>query len=815
MSKPLPEKANIVIVGGGVVGVSLAYHLSKLSCTEVILLERKQLTCGTTWHAAGLVGQLRATQNLTRLAKYTSSLYASLAEETGLETGFRQHGSISLATTPGRMEELKRQATMARCFGVEVEAISLSDMQSAWPMMDFSDVLGGVFLPKDGQTNPTDTTMALAKGARMGGVTIRENVEVKRILTESDRVIGVETGQGVIKADRVVNCGGMWARALSKACGAVLPLHAAEHYYLVTEPIDGLESGLPVVRDQDRFAYFKEDAGRILLGFFEPDAVPWGMDGISPEFAFDELPPDWDRMLPYIENAMKRMPAMQDAPIRLLFNGPESFTPDDSYYLGESPEVSGLFVAAGFNSVGIQSAGGAGKVLADWVVNGHAPMDLWDVDINRALSFQNNSNYLHDRTTEVLGALYDMHWPFKQMKTARHVRKSPLHDRLLAHGACFGEVAGWERANWYALEGMEAKYEYSYGKQNWFECSALEHQAIRENVAILDQTSFSKFLVQGRDVVLTLNRICANNVDVPVGKSVYTQWCNERGTIEADLTVTRQGENEYLVVTAGFTHTHVLAWMKRNTPDDAFVTFTDVTAGLSTINIQGPRSRNFLSQVTTADMSNEAFPFATMQEIEIGYAQVQALRISYVGELGWELYVPSDFSQHVYDVLVEKGEAFELRHCGYHALQSCRMEKAYREFGHDLGSDDTPLNAGLGFACDFDKEGGFIGREALLEQKEGGIKRRLVQILVEDPDIMLYHDEPIFRNGEAVGSTTSSMYGHTLGAAVALGYISGDEPVSPEYLDAGQYEVEVAGERYPVKASLRPLYDPKSERVRA
>jgi heterotetrameric sarcosine oxidase gamma subunit len=815
VEKQLPKKASVVIIGGGIIGTSVAYHLTKRGCTDVVLLERKQLTCGTTWHAAGLVGQLRATKNLTQLAKYTSELYAKLAETTGLETGFTQRGSISLATTVERFEELKRQASMARCFGVEVAEISPDEASEMWPLMDFSDVIGAVHLPKDGQTNPTDTTQALAKGARLGGAAIFENTKVNSIVMENERAVGVETSLGSISADYVVNCAGMWGREIGKTCGAKIPLHAAEHYYLVTEPMEGMHSNLPVLRDQDRFSYFKEDAGKLLLGFFEPNAVPWGMNGIPEQFCFDDLPADWDRMIPYIEGAMKRLPVLADTGIQLLFNGPESFTPDDRYLLGESPDVKGLFVAAGFNSVGIQSAGGAGKVLADWIIDGHSPMDLWDVDINRMMPFQNNSKYLHDRTTEVLGALYDMHWPYKQMETARGVRTSALHDRLLKQGACFGEAAGWERANWYAPKGMEPEYQYSYGRQNWFECNAAEHIAVREAVGLFDQSSFSKLLVQGRDAESTLNRICANNVSVPVGKAVYTQWLNPRGTIEADLTVTRMGQSEYLVVTAGATHVHVETWLKRNTPKDAFVTITDVTAGLVTINVQGPLSRKMLSQLTPSDMSNEAFPFATMQKIEIGYATVDALRLTYMGELGWELYVPSDFAQGVYDTLVENGEEFGLRHCGYHALQSLRMEKAYREYGHDVGSDDTPLNAGLGFACDFDKPGGFIGKEALLQQKEAGVNRRLVQFLMEDPEVLLYHDEPIYRDGKMLGYTTSAMYGHTLRGSVALGYIQHTEHITADFINSGNYQIEVAGKRYPARASLRPLYDPKSERIKS
>ena len=814
MSEPLPSQADIVIVGGGIVGISVAYHLAKYGSRDVVLLERKQLTSGTTWHAAGLVGQLRATKNLTRLAKYTSDLYAGLVAETGLETGYRQVGSVSLATTPDRLEEIKRQASMARCFGVEVEEIGVPDLEKIWPAMAFSDVIGAVYLPKDGRTNPSDTALALAKGARAGGVRIFEHTKVEKILTDQGKAAGVLTEHGPIKAEKVVNCAGMWARQLGNGCGANVPVHAAEHYYLVTEPMDGLHPDLPIVRDQDHHAYAREDAGKLLIGFFEPNASPWGMAGIPEDFSFDELPPDWDRMIPYIDSLMSRIPALADTGIRLLFNGPESFTPDDRYILGETPEVRNLYVAAGFNSIGIQSAGGAGRVLAEWVLEGHAPMDLWDVDAKRILPFQNNSAYLKDRTTETLGALYDMHWPFKQMQTSRNVRKSVLHDRLAQRNACFGEVAGWERANWFAPPGVEPRYQYAYGRQNWFEFSAAEHHAIRTGVGILDQSSFSKLLVQGRDAERVLDRICANDVAVDAGRSVYTQMLNERGTIEADLTVTRRSETEFLVVTAAATHTQVLAWLKRNTPTDAHLAITDVSAGLATINIQGPRSRELLASLTGADLGNDAFPFGTMQRIELGYANVDALRLTYVGELGWELYVGADCAQGVYDTIVSAGAEFELKHCGYHALQSLRLEKAYREFGHDLGIDDTPLEAGLGFCCDFEKAGGFIGRDALLRQKEAGVRKRLVQLLLEDPEPLLYHDEPICRDGLLVGSTTSAMYGHTLGAAVALGYIAGDEPVTAAFIGAGSYEVEVAGERVPAKVSLRPMYDPAGTRVR-
>lgn len=814
MSKQMPSHAQVVVVGGGIIGCSVAYHLTKLGCTDVVLLERRQLTCGTTWHAAGLVAQLRATENMTKLARYSQELYKTLEAETGQATGFNQCGAISIASSAERWEEIRRQASMASCFGVETIELSTGEAKERWPLMQVDDVYGAFYFPQDARTNPTDTTQALARGARMGGASIFENIEVQEILTESGRAIGVKTSQGDITADTVVNCAGMWARELGKKVGSPVPLHAAEHYYMVTENLEGMTPDLPVLRDMDNHAYYREETGKLLLGLFEPDAVPWGHEGIPEHFCFDELPPDMDRIAPYLEKAMRRIPALENTGIQLLFNGPESFTPDDRYWLGECPQVDNLFIAAGFNSVGIQSAGGAGKVLADWIVDGRQPMDLWDVATTRMMSFQNNGNYLYDRTKESLGLLYEMHWPFRQYSTARGVRKSILHDRLLAQGACFGELAGWERANWFAPKGEVAEYQYSFGRQNWFHWQAEEHRAVREGVGLFDQSSFSKFKVQGRDAETVLNCICTNNVAVPVGKSVYTQWLNEGGTIEADLTVTRTAQDEFLIVTAPATHTHVLTWLKRNIPHDAHAFVNDVTSGLVCLNVQGPRSRELLGLVSKHDFSNEAFPFATLQNVELGYATVQALRLTYMGELGWELYIPTEFAPHVYDLLVQQGEKVGLKHCGYHTLQSLRTEKAYREFGHDLGADETPLEAGLGFASDFDKPGGFIGKEALLKQKEQGLKKRLIQLLLQDPEPLMYHNEPIYRNGEMLGYTTSAMYGHTLGASVALGYINNSEGVTPEFIASGCYQVEVAGKRYDANVSLRPLYDPKSERVR-
>ena len=815
MADSLPSRARVVIIGGGVVGCSVAYHLTKVGISDVVLLERKQLCCGTTWHAAGLVGQLRASQNLTRLAQYSAELYAELEAETGQATGFKQNGSIGLATTKDRFEELKRGASMASVFGLEVEVISPADVKSMYPLVNVDDVVGAVYLPKDGQINPADVTQALARGARMGGAAILEETKVTGIRRADGRVIGVATEAGDVACDYVVNCAGMWGREVGALAGVHVPLHACEHFYIVTEPHPDVTPDLPVLRDPDNFAYYKEDAGKILLGAFEPQAKPWGMDGIPEDFCFDQLPEDMDHFMPVLERAMRRMPLLETAGIRTWFCGPESFTPDDRYHLGEAPECRGYFVACGFNSIGVQSAGGAGKVIAEWIGDGHAPMDLWDVDVRRNLPFQTNPRYLRERVSESLGLLYAPHWPFYQYRTSRGVRTSPLHERLAAKGACFGEAQGWERPNWYAPAGVRPVYAYSYGRQNWFDYTGTEHRAVREAVGLFDLSSFGKFLVEGADAEAVLDRVAANSMAVEPGRIVYTQWLNERGGIEADLTVTRLEEERFLIVTGVASQRRDFHWLKRHIPDGAHAWLTDVTSGYAVIALMGPKSRDLLAELTDADLSNEAFPFATSRDIDVGYAHVRASRMSYVGELGWELYPPTEFAAGVYDAVVAAGEQHGLVHAGFHALNSLRMEKAFRHWGHDITDEDTPLEAGLGFAVAWDKNVEFVGRAALLAQREAGVAKRLVQFALEDPEPLLYHNEPVWRDGERVGYITSAMYGYTLGRAVGLGYVNHALGVDAAFVNEGAYEIEIAGDRYPARASLRPLYDPKAERMKA
>ena len=813
MSKELPNEARVVIIGGGVIGASVAYHLAQLGWQEVVLLERKKLTSGTTWHAAGLMGQLRSSVNLTKLAKYTGELYEGLPQETGLATGYRRNGSISIATTGERLEELMRSASLAKVLGIEVEVVDEAFIAERYPIMNTSGVLGGLWIPLDGQLNPTDVTQSLIKGARQKGVRVFEDTRVTRICHDGGKVTGVETQTGLIQARQVVLCAGMWSRELAAMAGVNVPLHACEHFYIVTEPIEGLPLNLPVLRDFDACTYFKEDAGKLLVGAFEPVAKPWGMGGIPAEFCFDELPPDLDHFEPVLKAALQRVPLLETTGIRTFFNGPESFTPDGRYHLGEAPELKNLFVAAGFNSIGIQSAGGVGKVISEWMRDGRPPRDLWEVDIRRNLPFQSNQKYLETRVSEGLGLLYAMHWPYRQFETARGIRRSALHDRFVERNACFGEVAGWERPNWFARDGVEPCYQYSWFRQNWFDYSAEEHRAVREGLGLFDQSSFAKFLVRGPDAGSVLNGICANNISVPVGKIVYTQWLNEVGGIEADLTVTKTAEEEFLVVTSAASQVRDFAWLKRHIPRDARAFATDVTSSMAVIGVMGPRSRELLQRVVAKDLSDEAFPFGWSRQVEIGYSPVRASRISYVGELGWELYMPTECGLHVYDALLKACEGLELRHAGMHAMNSLRLEKGYRHWGHDITDEDTPLEAGLGFAVDFDKPD-FIGREALLRQRELGVKKRLVQFLLQDPDPLLYHHEPIYRDGSIVGYIASGAYGHSLGASVGLGYVKHEGGVSGDFVESGRYEIEVAGRRFPARASLKPMYDPQGIRLR-
>lgn len=812
----IPSKADVVIIGGGVAGCSIAYHLTKLGISDVVLCERKQLTCGTTWHAAGLVTQLRATQRMTELAQYTGELFGKLEAETGQATGFRRNGSLRLAKTPARYEELARGASMGRNFGLPVEPLTPDQIKERWSPISTEGLVGGFWFPDDGQVNPADVTMAYAKGARMGGAKILEHLAVTKIVVESGRAAGVMTDQGPIHAKKVVICGGMWSRDLAADIGVTLPLHAAEHFYVVTEAIPDLPRDLPVMFTADEWAYYKEDAGKLLVGFFEPGAKPWGQKGIPESFCFDAIPEDIEHISPYLEMAMQRVPVLQNTGIQLFFNGPESFTPDNRYHLGETPEVAGLFSATGFNSIGILSSGGVGKAMASWIAEGFPPVELIDVDVRRTQGFQRNRKYLEDRSVETIGTLFDMHWPGLQFTTARGIRRSPFHDRMLAAGAYMTELAGWERPGFFGTPEEVAKVEFSYDRPSYFANVATECRNTAENVSVFDYSCFTKYRVEGPGALAALNHTCAGECDVPAGKIVYTQWLNPRGGIEADVTVIRLAQDAFLVVTLALSQRRDLAWFRRNIPAGAQVHISDVTSGTAMLAVMGPKARALMARVSPDDFSNEGFPFGTSREVDLGYARVRANRLTFVGELGFELMIDTEFAAHVHDVLTEAGRDLGLKPAGYFALNSLRMEKGYRHWGHDIGEEDTPFNAGLGFAVAMGKPD-FIGKDALVQQKaEGPVARRLVQVRLKDsdhPPLMLHH-EPILRDGQIVGSIMSGAYGHRLEASLGLGYVTRPGGITPDWLESGRFEVEIAMKRFPVSVQFGPWYDPKGDRVR-
>jgi len=811
----LPNHARVVIIGGGVVGCSVAYHLTKLGWTDVVLLERKQLTSGTTWHAAGLIAQLRATANMTKLAKYSQELYGNLEAETGLATGFRRVGSITTALTSERMEELKRSAAMARAFGVDITEISAAEVGEKYPHLNLDGVVGGVYLPKDGQGDPGNIALALAKGARNRGAVIAEHTCVTGLQKQDRRVTAVDWqsddgASGTITCDMIVNCAGMWGHEVGRMAGTNVPLHACEHFYIVSEPIAGLEQ-LPVLRVPDECAYYKVDAGKLMLGAFEPVAKPWAMNGIPKDFEFDQLPEDFDHFEPILEQAVNRMPILGEAGIHTFFNGPESFTPDNAYHLGLSPEMDNVWVAAGFNSIGIQSAGGAGMALSHWMDTGEKPFDLGDVDISRAQPFQGNRRYLKERVSETLGLLYADHFPYRQKASARGIRRTPFHTQLAENGAVFGELAGWERANWYANDGQAREYEYTWKRQNWFDNAAAEHRAIRTGVGMYDMSSFGKIRVEGRDAEAFLNHICGADMSVAVGKIVYTQFLNSHAGIEADVTVTRLSDTAYLVVTPAATRLADETWMRRHV-GDFNVVITDITAAEGVLAIMGPKARDIMQAISPNDFGNDANPFGTMQHIELGMGLARVHRVSYVGELGWEIYVGADQAAHAFDTIWAAGQDHGLKLCGMHMMDSCRIEKAFRHFGHDITAEDHVLEAGLGFTVKTAKPA-FIGRDAVLKKREEGLQKRMVQFLLNDAEPLLYHNEPILRDGQIVGHLSSGSYGHYLGGAVGMGYV----PCAGETADqllSSSFEIDVAGTRVKATASLKPLYDPTGERTK-
>ncbi|HEY1737146.1 MAG TPA: FAD-dependent oxidoreductase [Acidimicrobiia bacterium] len=825
MSEPdLPARARVVVVGGGVIGCSVAYHLAAQGWTDVLVLERDRLTSGTTWHAAGLVvtfGSL--SQTSTEMRVYTRDLYARLEQETGVATGFEPVGFIELAADRDRLEEYRRVAAFNRFHGIDVHEISPPEVAELFPLARTDDVLAGFYVEGDGRANPVDVTMALAKGARLRGARIAEQVGVERVLVDrsgSEPIArGVRTARGDVEAEYVVNCAGMWGRQFGERDGVSIPLQAAEHYYLITEPIDGVDRTLPVLEDPASYGYFREETGGILLGLFEPVCAPWMVDAVPDTFAFGTIAPDWDRMGPYVETAMRRVPAVQDAGVRTFFCGPESFTPDLAPIVGEAPEIRNYFVAAGLNSIGILTGGGIGRALAQWIVDGTPDVDVTGINIDRLQPYQSTPEYRRTRTVESLGMVYQCHYPNRSMRTARGAKRSPVHDRLEARGAYFRDVSGWEGADWYATSlpaGAPADADaLTWGRPPWFEHWRAEHEATRTGVIVMDMAFMAKFAVDGPDAGRFLDRLSANRVDGDAGMITYTQLLNGSGRIEADLTVTKLADDRFWVVASDTAHRHVHTWMRRHLDGEMRVRVADLTSAYAQFNVQGPRSREVLAAITSANMTDDAFPYRAAAEIDIGFARVLCVRITYLGELGYELYVPAEQAAHVYDLLVARGEPLGLRHAGLKALASLRMEKAYRDYGHDIDNTDTVYEAGLGFAVDLADERDFIGRRAVVAQRESGPPaRRLVQVLVRDPHVMLYHGEIVHRDGVAVGDVRSASYGFTLGGAVGLAMVAASERVDAAWVDEGEWEVDVAGTRSPLTVSLRPLYDPKSERVR-
>ena len=815
MSPPsLPQRARVVIVGGGIIGCSVAYHLAHMGWKDVVLLERDKLTSGTTWHAAGLMVTFGSTsETSTEMRKYSCDLYARLEAETGQSTGFKRTGFIEVASDRDRLEEYRRVSAFNRLMGIDVKEITPRQVADLFPLAKTDDLLAGFYVKEDGRADPVGVTMALAKGARQQGATLLENVPVTGLKTHRGAVTGVTTPFGDIEAEYVVNCAGMWARQLGAQHGVTIPNQAAEHYYLITERIPGLSKDWPVLEDPASHVYFREEVGGLMIGLFEPICAQWNVRGIPEDFSFGEIQPDWERMGPYVEKAMSRVPISMTAGVKKFFCGPESFTPDLRPIVGEAPELKNYFVCAGLNSIGILTGGGLGRVMASWIINGRPDVDVTAMDIDRLHTYQMNPEYRRTRTVESLGMVYKCHYPTHTMVTARGAKKSPFYDRLTALGAYFRDVSGWEAADWYKPEQPTIE-QHSWGRQHWFPQWEAEHRAAREGVILMDMSFMSKFLVEGRDAGKILDHISANSVDGPCGQITYTQWLDVAGKLQADLTVTKLADDKFWVVASDTAHRHVQTWMKRHIGDaHAFV--ADMTGAYAQINIQGPRSRELMQSVTSADLANEAFPFRAAREIDIGFARVLCIRITYLGELGYELYIPTEQALHVYDRLVDAGAKVGLRHAGLKTLASCRMEKGYRDYGHDIDNTDSVLDAGLGFAVDLKKPNGFVGKDAVLAHKaKGPLSKRLLQILVTNPQPMLFHAEIVHRDGKPVGYVRAASYGHTLGGAVGLAMIDAGGPLDAKWIEAGSWQVDIAGTLHPAIASLKPLFDPENKKIK-
>ena len=810
-----PSQARAVIIGGGIVGCSTAYHLGKLGWADTVLLERHKLTSGSTFHAAGLVGQLRTSANITQMLGHSVRLYQTLEAETGLATGWKMNGGLRLACNAERWIELKRQATTAHSFGLEMHLLNPREAQDLWPLMDISDLVGAAFLPTDGQVNPSDITQSLAKGARMQGVRIIEDCTVTGIEITRGRVSAVLTEHGRIACEVVVNCAGQWAREVGQLAGVNVPLVSVQHQYLITDVIPGITKDLPTLRDPDRLTYYKEDVGGLVMGGYEPNPIPWAVNGFPAGFNFQLLQPDWEHFQPTMELAMARVPALETAGVRELLNGPESFTPDGNFILGAAPEVAGFYVGAGFNAFGIASGGGAGKVLAEWIVGGEAPFDVWPVDIRRFGPPHADIDWVRKRTLEMYGKHYTIAWPSEEHQSGRPLRRSPLYDRLKNQGAVFGEKLGWERPNWFAVIGEPQHDVYDMARGNWFAAVKREHIATREHVALFDQTSFAKFRMLGRDACQALDWICANDINKPVGSLIYTQMLNARGGIECDLTVVRIAENDFYIVTGTGFATHDFDWISRHIPEGLDAHLLNVTSSNAVLALMGPNARSVLQTLTRDDISNAGFPFGQARQISIAGTPVLAMRVTYVGELGWELHFPSECAATLYDALMQAGAPFGIVNAGYRAIETLRLEKGYRAWGADIGPDHTPLEAGLAWAVKLKTNTVFLGREALEQQKTAPLKKSMCTFTVDDPNVVLIGRETIYRNNQRVGWLSSGGFGHSIGKPIGMGYVRNAEGVNRDYLLAGEYSLEVASERVPCELHLAPLYDAGMVRVKA
>jgi 4-methylaminobutanoate oxidase (formaldehyde-forming) len=809
-----PTQARVVVVGGGIMGCSTAYHLAKLGWTDVVLLERARLTSGSTFHAAGLVGQLRSSSSITRLLGESVALYERLEEETGQATGWKCNGGLRLACSDARMSEYERQATTAHSFGMEMQLLTPNEARDLWPPMEIDDVVGAAFLPTDGSAGPVDLTQALARGARMQGATLIEDCPVTALEIENGRVTAMSTPRGRIACEVVVNCCGQWAREFGLLAGVNVPLVSVQHQFMISGPIEGVHAGLPTLRDPDRLTYYKEEVGGLAMGGYEPDPIPWALDGIPEGFHFTLLDPDFDHFRQLADLSFPRVPALESAEIRQMINGPESFTPDGNFILGEAPERPGYFVGAGFNAFGIAAAGGAGWALAAWIANGEPPFDLWPVDIRRFGPPHRDVDWVRQRTLELYGKHYTISWPGEEHQSGRPFRRSPLYERLRTAGACFGEKLGWERPNWFAPDGVAAEDQYSFERPNWFAHVGEEHRAVRERVGLFDQTSFAKFEVSGPDAEKALGWLCANDVAKPPGSLTYTQLLNRRGGIECDLTVARLEQDRFYLVTGTGFATHDRCWIERNLPPGLDVRLREMTEDLAVLALMGPAARDVLAAVCSDPVSDAALPFATHRTLSVAGARLRALRITYVGELGFELHVPTQLAGGVYDALMEAGASHGIENAGYRAIESLRLEKGYRAWATDITPNHTPLEAGLAWAVKLDTGIAFLGREALERQRREGLKRRLVGFTVDDPDVVLLGRETILRDGERVGWLTSGGWGYTVGKGIGYGYVHDPNGIDTPALRSGSYELEVASTRVPARLHLRALYDPDTKRVR-